>query len=214
MCSLGSHSNPRYYVGSTSKLKTRTSSHRYYTINWSKYKYSGRICPVFYKSVSKYGLSTFKFGVLEYIALPDEIGIELRKKIILEKEQYYLDNINPSLNVCKKAYSQLGLKRNKMFSINLSKTLKGKKHKKYKIKNSNTVKFTALETRLKISLRNKGVSVKIRDKSGNLIHKFATISETAKYFGVNTKTISRIYETGKSFYDFIYEFRLRYSRQR
>lgn len=65
---------------------------------------------------------------------------------------------------------------------------------------------------MKISLRNKGVSVKIWDKSGNLIHKFATISETAKYFGVNIKTISRIYETGKSFDDFISEFNVKDNR--
>ena len=110
MCNLESPSNPRYYVGSTSNLKKRTSSHRYYTLNWNKYKDSSRICPIFYRSVSKYGWSIFKFGILEYVDLPSEIVIEQRKKIILEKEQYYLGNINPSLNVSKIAGSRLGAK--------------------------------------------------------------------------------------------------------
>lgn len=100
MCSSISHNKPRYYVGSTIKLKTRVSSHKYYPTNWSKYKDNRIGCPVFYKSVSKYGWLRFKFGILKYIALPNQIEIELRKKITLEKEQYYLDNINPSL--CKK----------------------------------------------------------------------------------------------------------------
>ena len=48
-----------------------------------------------------------------------------KREILLLREQYYLDNINPSLNVCKKADSPLGVKRNKMFSINLSKSRRG-----------------------------------------------------------------------------------------
>jgi hypothetical protein len=43
MCNLGSPSNPRYYVGSTFNLKKCTSSHRYYTLNWNKYKDNSRI---------------------------------------------------------------------------------------------------------------------------------------------------------------------------
>lgn len=33
MCSSGSHSNPKYYVGSTVNLKKRTSAHKHYTTN-------------------------------------------------------------------------------------------------------------------------------------------------------------------------------------
>lgn len=205
MCSSISHSNPKYYVGSTIKLKTRISSHRSFMVNWDKYKENGSGSPVFYRSVLKYGWSCFKLGILEYITLPSEIGIAQKKKIILEKEQFYLDNINPSLNACKIANSPLGIKRNEMFSINLSKTRRGKKLQKSEVKNNN-VKLTTYETKLKISLRNKGVSVKVLDKSGNLIHKFPTITKAAEHFGVNAKTISRIYLTGKSFDGLVYEF--------
>jgi DNA-binding XRE family transcriptional regulator len=60
-----------------------------------------------------------KFGVLEYLDLSNVTSIEEKKKIRLEKEQYYLNNMNPSLNICKAVSSSLGLKRNTIFSINL-----------------------------------------------------------------------------------------------
>lgn len=117
-----------------------------------------------------------------------------------------MDNINPSLSVSKIANLGLGAKTNEMRSVNLSKALIGKKFKKYATKDRNTVKLTTHETKLKISLTSNGVSVKISDKSGNLIQEFATISETAKYLGVSRKTVSNIYQRGESFDDFIYEF--------
>jgi hypothetical protein len=78
-----------------------------------------------------------------------------QRNLLLEREQYYLDSINPSLNVCKKAGSPLGVKRNIMFSINLSRSRRGKS-KKLTIKFNNIGspnKFVTDETRLKISSR-------------------------------------------------------------
>ena len=43
-----------------------------------------------------------------------------------------------------------------------------------------------LETKLLISLRYKGVSVKVYDKSNNLINEFLTIRSAAKYFDLVT----------------------------
>jgi len=202
---------PRYYVGSTANLASRVNSHRYLVLNWNKYKNKGLGSPLFYRSVLKYSWLNFKFGVLEYIYFSNIMSIKERKEIILEKEQYYLNNINPSLNTCKIANSPLGVKRSIMFSINLSKARKGK-NRRSSVKINNTIKIVTPEARSKISLRNQGVSVKIFDKSKNLIHEFSTMSSAAKYLGVCTKTISMIYETGKSFDEFIYEFSIKDNR--
>lgn len=67
--------NPRYYIGSTIKLRTRISSHRYYGLNWNKYKYKGSGSSVFYVSVVKFSWLSFKFGILECINFPGNIGI-------------------------------------------------------------------------------------------------------------------------------------------
>lgn len=99
----------RYYIGSTINLSNRLSAHRS-SINRKK---SGvKIASsIFYNSVLKYGWNNVKFGVLESLDLSNITDINLRKKTLLEKEQYYLDNINPSLNICKVANSPLGIKR-------------------------------------------------------------------------------------------------------
>lgn len=76
----------------------------------------------------------------------------------------------------------------------------------FNFNNNNNVKFVTPETRLKKSIRNQGVSVKIYDKSNNLINQFSTTSSAAKYLGVVKSTISRIYDTGISYDEYIYKF--------
>jgi group I intron endonuclease len=49
-----------------------------------------------------------------------------------------------------------------------------------------------LETKLKLSLSSIGLKVKVFDKSNNLIHDFSSIRKAAKYFNVNSSTISRV----------------------
>jgi group I intron endonuclease len=46
----------------------------------------------------KYGYSNFSLEILEYCD----------KKNLLEREQYYLDSLNPTYNICKLAESSLG----------------------------------------------------------------------------------------------------------
>jgi NUMOD1 domain len=101
-----------------------------------------------------------------------------------------------------------------MFSINLNKSKRGKSKKVgIRVNNINNIsKVVTPETLLKISSRCKGVSVKIFDKSNNLINQFPTITSTAKYSGVDNKTISMIFKTGKSYDNFVYKFDIKYNR--
>lgn len=136
---------------------------------------------------------------------------EQKKKTLLEREQYYLDNINPSLNTCKRADSPLGVKRDTMFSVNLSKSRRGKSLRSV-IRVNITPKVVTNETRLKISSICKGVSVKVFYKSNNLVKQFPTMSSAALHFGVATKTISMIYKTGISYDNYIYKFKVKDTR--
>jgi hypothetical protein len=147
---------------------------------------------------------------LEYVDLSKITDIKQKKKTLLEREQYYLDNINPSLNICKIADSPLGVERSTMFSLNLSRSRRGKKKKLgLRVNNNNIPKFVTSEARIKISLRCKGVMVKIFDKSNNLVNAFPTLTSAAKYLGINTKTISMIFKTGKSYDNFVYIFSIK-----
>jgi hypothetical protein len=146
--------------------------------------------------------------VLEYIDISNVTDINKIKQILLNKEQYYLNKINPSLNVCKTADSPLGVKRDISFSTNLSKARRGKKNASPAVKVNITPKVIAIKTRLKMSERNKGVSVKVFDKKNNLIHLFPNMTSAAKYFGVDRSTISSIFRTGISYDDFTYKFEI------
>ena len=131
------------------------------------------------------------------------------KEAILNREQYYLDSINPSLNICKIAGSPLGVKRSELFSINLSKANRGKKYIKTTLGVNIISKIVAPEARLKMSSRAGGVSVKIFDKSNNLINQFPSITKAAKFIGVDNKTIRSIFNTGISYDNYTYAFEIK-----
>jgi group I intron endonuclease len=196
------------YVGSTTNLAARVSSHKSCILNWNKYEKKIKGSTILYESILNYGWSNFKFGVLEYIDLSNNLNIEQKKEIILGKEQYYLDNINPSLNKYKIATnSSLGTKRGIMFSLNQSKAQRGKSIN-YSFRSNNIVKIVSPETRSKLSLVNQGINVKVFDKFNNLILEFSSIRNAAKHFGVHPKTIGNIYKTGRSFDEYIYKFKV------
>jgi len=192
----------RCYIGSSVKLVNRFNSHRSRINSWGKNN-SQNGSPLFYNSVLKYGWKKFKFGV-EYIDLP-LVTDTINKSILLEREQFYLNKINPSLNICKTAGSPLGIVRNKMFSVNVSKAKRGKKIVKSIININTTHKVITSETRSKLSSRAEGVIVKIYN-SNNLLYIFPSMASAAKHFGVSYKTISRILKTGISYVNFVYKF--------
>jgi group I intron endonuclease len=145
----------------------------------------------------------FKFGVLEYVDLPSK-ELDNTNKIILEREQYYLDILNPSLNICKIAGSPLGVKHGRSFSINLSKARRGNKNNVKLVKRNNMPKVIMPETKLKLASRSQGISVKLFYHSNNLVNQFPTMTSAAKYLGVSDRTIRRVLETSDSYDNYIY----------
>lgn len=192
-----------FYVGASLQLRNRLSNHRSRINNWNKDYYNNNGSLLFYNSVLKYGWNNFKFGILEYVNLSD--NKDINKSVLLQREQYYLNVINPSLNVCKIAGSSLGVKHGISFSVNLSKARRGKKIKTKKLK---TIKVRVItsDTRLKLSSRSIGIKVKIFDNLNNLVNEFPTMTSAAKYLGVSIRTIRRILNTGISYDDYIYMF--------
>jgi group I intron endonuclease len=165
--------------------------------------------------VLKHGWSNFQFGILEYINTTfinceDDDNI---KNILLKREQYYLNSINPSLNICKIAGSSLGIKHGISFSRNLSNAIRGRKNKvninKVSISKVNVVpKVIKPETILKLSCRSSGLKVKLFDQSGNLINQFPSVMSVAEYLGVSDRTVRRILNTGISYDNFTYVFEI------
>ncbi|UQC91696.1 GIY-YIG endonuclease (mitochondrion) [Colletotrichum lupini] len=194
------------YIGSSVQLASRVSSHRSRVLNWQKNKSSGS--PIFYSHILKYGWDSFKFGILEHVNLSYINNIEQKKIVLLNREQYYLDSIKPNLNICKIADSPLGVKRDTLFSTNLSKARRGKSIN-FNEKIFNNPKVVTFETKSKLSLRSGGISVKLYSKNNNFINDFPTLKCAAKFLGVHPTTISKVFQTGRTFDNFIYKFEIK-----
>lgn len=69
------------------------------------------------------------------------------------------------------------------------------------------------ETRLKLSLRSRGLSVKVFDKDNNLLFEF-TLKSAAKYFKVSPSTMRRLEERGTSYDSYRYKFEVKDTRIR
>jgi group I intron endonuclease len=85
------------YIGSAVNLNRRFKE---YFSKKFLYKEILKNNSIIYRALLKYGYSDFSLEVLEYCS----------KEFLLEKEQYYLDLLNPKYNICKKAGSSIGRK--------------------------------------------------------------------------------------------------------
>ncbi len=136
----------KIYIGSSVNVAKRLIDHK------NSFNKSLKICPKFYNCVNKYGWNNFRVGVLEYLDFKIQINLvnkALLRKGLLEREQFYFDILNPTLNVNKIAGSSLGFRHSEETRNNLS-----------------------LRAR-------HGVIVKALDKDNNVVNTFPTIASTA-----------------------------------
>ncbi len=187
-------------MGSSKNLSNRFKAY-YSTSNMERIVNKEK--SIIYKAILKYGHNNFSLDILEYCEIDVLIG----------KEQYYIDLLKPEYNILKIAGSRLGHKLYEKTKNKLSISNRGKKHTyetRMKISESLKSKANMLpETRLKLSSRSPGVSVKVFDKSGNLLFEFQTINSAANYFGVSSSTIRSIEKRGASYDNYIYKFEVK-----
>jgi group I intron endonuclease len=88
------------YIGSSISLTSRLNA--YYSLGYLK-KRVEKGSSIIYNSLLKYGYSNFSLDILEYC----------EPAILIKREQYYLDTLNPEYNILKKAGSSLGYKHTK-----------------------------------------------------------------------------------------------------
>lgn len=68
-----------------------------------------------YKAILKYGYDNFTFQILEYCPIQD----------LMEREQYYLDTVQPEYNILKFARSSRGYKHTEVSKQLLSSARQG-----------------------------------------------------------------------------------------
>jgi hypothetical protein len=122
----------------------------------------------------KNGYSKFRLEILEYCEL----------EILIEREQYYLDTLNPEYNILKKAGSLTGFKHSEatkeLMSIN---------------KLNSTV---SKETRLKIAIAlAKGDNTIVKNIDTKDILSFVSIRKAAEYIGIHQSFIAKSIKLNK-----------------
>ena len=195
------------YVGSSINLSQRFT--QYYSSTHLRKKQSS----IIYRSILKYGYIKFSLDILEYC----------ESSLCLSREQYYLDILKPEYNILKIAGSNLGSKQSEATKIKKSYSKKGilnpfygKTHtdetrkkmqfsQKSLIRVNNKPRVVTIKTKFKMSLKCKGVSVKVFDKSNNSIKEFPTITTVAKYFGISIRTVGRYLDKNKSYNGFLFK---------
>jgi group I intron endonuclease len=169
-----------------------------------------------YNGLLKYGYNNFTLDIMEYCE-PD---------ILIEREQYYINKLNPEYNILKIAGNRLGFKhseatKNKMRGINnhfFGKTHTCETRKMIglslrsiiRTNNNNKPKVLKLETKLKLSLRSHGIPIKVFDKSNNLIQQFPTMTSAAKYYGIHRRTIGRYLNKNTTYNGYIFKSNFKY----
>ncbi len=101
------------YVGSAMDLSRRLSN--YYSFSYLKTKkINSRIC----NALLKYGYSNFSLDILEHC----------EPSLLISREQYFIDLLNPEYNILKIAGNSLGFKHSEMTKAKMSINNTGKKH--------------------------------------------------------------------------------------
>ena len=198
------------YVGSAISLNGRFST--YYSLN-SLYKRLNKGSSAIYRALLKYGHKNFSLDILEYC----------EPSILILREQYYIDNLKPEYNILKVAGSRFGSKHSEItrtqMSINntgVNHPFFGKRHSfesrkrigetlKFLVKVNVKPKVIKAETRLKLSLRTRGVCVKVFDSSNKYIKEFPNITSAAKYFNISNRTVSRYLDKNIFYQGYIFK---------
>lgn len=122
------------------------------------------------------GYSSFSLKILEYIDISN-LSKDEAKKIILEKEQYYLDSLKPQYNINPIAGSSLGAIRTEQTKALISETKKGVNHPMFG-------KTHSPETLTKMSGENNHFSGKIHSPEALIKMSKAKSGENHPLFGV------------------------------
>ena len=88
--------NNKKYIGSAVNYGRRINLHLH-ELRKNKHKNT-----ILQNHFNKYGIEDLQFSVLESVMFPE---------LLIEREQYYIDTLNPIFNIAKIAGSQLGIKR-------------------------------------------------------------------------------------------------------
>jgi group I intron endonuclease len=161
-------------------------------------------------ALAHYGYDTFFLTILEIINITNLSKVEARK-LILEREQYYLDTLEPEYNIQKIAGSLLGQVRSFESRKLMSENMKGKNSHRFgttlsietrtKIRESLTGRTTTEVTKTKIS-EAMGYTIYVYSSDGvTLLNTFTSARRAQEFLGSSQITILKYAKNGVLFKD-------------
>jgi group I intron endonuclease len=200
------------YVGSSLDLYRRFM--QYFNIKYiTRTSKSSNIC----RALLKYGYSAFHLEILEYC----------ETSLVILREQYYIDLINPEYNILKVAGSLFGYKHSpetlkkladiaknrsaetiaKLREAALSRTYKHKEETKIKLREIMLGSTHSKASKDKMSAYQsnrtnhpvKGFSTRVEDTQTGEIYLYNSLREAGKGLNSNHKTVKNNLDTGKLF---------------
>lgn len=116
----------------------------------------------------------FFLSILEYIDITN-LSKEQAKELVLLREQYYFNTLNPEFNLLKIAGSSIEFKHTEASKAKLSEAIKGDNHHRGMLGRNHSI-----ETKTKISIANKGKLLNI-PRTEETKAKSSATQETAIY---------------------------------
>ena len=163
------------YVGSSTNLSVRFR--QYYNYNYISSPARGK--SVIYLSILRNGYSNFSLTILEYCEIKDCIN----------REQFYIDLIKPSMNILQMAGSSLGFKHSEETKALISLANSGINHSLYGKKH---LAETLAKMSLAISHAN-GTAIYVYSSDGKtLINNFPSAIKAGKYFKASPHPIRQM----------------------
>ena len=155
--------NGKFYIGSAERLVKRKNNHLCYLRNGTHTNIKLQ------RAFNKYGEDYFKFSIIE----------TCENNLLIEREQYYIDSLNPFYNICRIAGRTEG-------RITSEET-------KEKIRQARLGKKLSKEHREKLRKIDRSLwqkKVTQYSLSGDFIEKFDSVNDAAKSVGVSQGTLS------------------------
>ncbi len=182
--------NGKLYVGSSQDLARRLRS--YFNINYLIKESS----MVINKALLKEGYASFSLYILEYCSEG--------KKDLLQREQYYLNTLNPEYNILKIAGSLLGFKHYEKTRAKISSSKAGEKNPMFGKKGELHPMFGKIGEKNPMfgKLKAEGAGspsqkIEVIDIKNNLTTKYDSIKEAALKIGIHRATISKYFSNNQ-----------------
>jgi group I intron endonuclease len=188
--------NRKSYIGSAVNLSRRLND--YYSPSTLK-----RMDNIISKAIIRYSHSAFSLTILEIIDI-SSLSVKETRKLILSREQYYIDTLMPEYNILKIAGSSLGLTLSEETKTKMSEAKIGEKNSFYnkthseesltKISIARRGRFHSSETKALISKAMRGENNPMFGRTGENSPNFG------KSFTIETKTKISIAKGGGSIF--------------